>query len=125
MPALPEISQHQALRHYLRLSQQTMGMDLGSDISEGTCTMKYSPKMHEDSPRPRRDVHRGRTGHHAGLLQIYHEFRSMLCPSRAWTRSRCRAAAAHRLPTPTRAWCACTPAEAAQRDEMIDDLAPL
>jgi len=47
-PDLPEISQHQALRHYLRLSQMTLGMDLGSDIGEGTCTMKYSPKMHEE-----------------------------------------------------------------------------
>jgi len=47
-PDLPEISQHQALRHYLRLSQMTLGMDLGSDISEGTCTMKYSPKLHEE-----------------------------------------------------------------------------
>ena len=26
-------------------------MDLGSDISEGTCTMKYSPKMHEEMVR--------------------------------------------------------------------------
>jgi glycine dehydrogenase subunit 2 len=50
-PDLPEISQHQALRHYLRLSQMTLGMDLGSDISEGTCTMKYSPKMHEELVR--------------------------------------------------------------------------
>jgi glycine dehydrogenase subunit 2 len=48
VPELPEISQHQALRHYLRLSQMTLGMDLGSDISEGTCTMKYSPKLHEE-----------------------------------------------------------------------------
>ena len=50
-PELPEISQHQALRHYLRLSQMTLGMDLGSDISEGTCTMKYSPKAHEELVR--------------------------------------------------------------------------
>jgi glycine dehydrogenase subunit 2 len=50
-PALPEISQYQALRHYLRLSQMTLGMDLGGDISEGTCTMKYSPKMHEEIVR--------------------------------------------------------------------------
>jgi len=47
-PDLPELSQHQTLRHYLRLSQMVLGMDLGSDISEGTCTMKYSPKMHEE-----------------------------------------------------------------------------
>ena len=50
-PALPELSQHQVLRHYLRLSQETLGMDLGSDIGEGTCTMKYSPKVHEELVR--------------------------------------------------------------------------
>lgn len=44
---LPEISQYHVLQHYLRLSQETMGMDLGADIGEGTCTMKYSPKMHD------------------------------------------------------------------------------
>ena len=47
-PDLPEMAQYQVLRHYLRYSQMTLGMDLGSDISEGTCTMKYSPKMHEE-----------------------------------------------------------------------------
>ena len=58
-PDLPELSQHQVLRHYLRYSQMTLGMDLGSDISEGTCTMKYSPKMHEELIRGHRaaDVH--------------------------------------------------------------------
>ena len=44
---LPELSQYHVLQHYLRLSQETMGMDLGPDIGEGTCTMKYSPKMHD------------------------------------------------------------------------------
>lgn len=44
---LPEVSQYHVLQHYLRLSQMTMGMDLGADIGEGTCTMKYSPKMHD------------------------------------------------------------------------------
>ncbi|HZK01431.1 MAG TPA: hypothetical protein VFC96_01050, partial [Anaerovoracaceae bacterium] len=44
---LPEVSQYHVLQHYLRLSQMTLGMDLGADIGEGTCTMKYSPKMHD------------------------------------------------------------------------------
>jgi len=58
-PDLPEVAQHQVLRHYLRYSQMTLGMDLGSDISEGTCTMKYSPKMHEELVRYHRcaDLH--------------------------------------------------------------------
>ena len=47
LPRLPELAQPQVLRHYLRLSQQTLGMETGPDISEGTTTMKYSPKLHE------------------------------------------------------------------------------
>ena len=40
-PALPELSEPEVQRHYLRLSQETQGM---MDISLfGTCTMKYHP----------------------------------------------------------------------------------
>ncbi|RME82893.1 MAG: glycine dehydrogenase subunit 2, partial [Caldilineae bacterium] len=46
-PALPELAQPQVLRHYLRLSQETLGADLIVDAGQGTCTMKYSPKVHE------------------------------------------------------------------------------
>ncbi len=46
-PALPELGQMQVLRHYLRLSQETLGTDLTVDLGQGTCTMKYSPKIHE------------------------------------------------------------------------------
>ncbi len=46
-PRLPELSQMQVLRHYLHLSQETMGTDVTIDIGLGTCTMKYSPKVHE------------------------------------------------------------------------------
>ncbi len=46
-PALPEVNQIRVLRHFLRLSQETMGCDMTVDISEGTCTMKYSPKVQE------------------------------------------------------------------------------
>jgi len=46
-PALPEISQMRVLKHYLRLSQQCLGADLNVDIGQGTCTMKYSPKINE------------------------------------------------------------------------------
>ena len=50
-PKLPEISQMQLLRHYLRLSQETIGADINIDIGLGTCTMKYSPKVHEEIVR--------------------------------------------------------------------------
>ena len=46
-PALPQMGQLQVLRHYLRLSQENLGMDLNIDVGQGTCTMKYSPKVND------------------------------------------------------------------------------
>jgi len=46
-PGLPEIGQMRVLKHYLRLSQENLGVDLNVDIGQGTCTMKYSPKVNE------------------------------------------------------------------------------
>ncbi|MFC1513790.1 aminomethyl-transferring glycine dehydrogenase subunit GcvPB [candidate division KSB1 bacterium] len=47
LPGLPELSQMQVLKHYLRLSQENLGADLNVDIGQGTCTMKYNPKINE------------------------------------------------------------------------------
>ncbi|MFD0694512.1 aminomethyl-transferring glycine dehydrogenase subunit GcvPB [Paenibacillus sp. GCM10027628] len=46
-PKLPEIGQAKVLRHYLRLSQETMGSDFNVEIGQGTCTMKYIPRINE------------------------------------------------------------------------------
>mgnify|MGYP000859088753 FL=1 len=46
-PALPEVSQMRVLKHYLHLSQGTLGADFNVDVGQGTCTMKYSPKVNE------------------------------------------------------------------------------
>lgn len=46
-PALPEMAQMRVVRHYLRLSQENLGADFNVDIGQGTCTMKYSPKINE------------------------------------------------------------------------------
>lgn len=46
-PALPELGQMQVLKHFLRLSQENLGADHNVDIGQGTCTMKYSPKVNE------------------------------------------------------------------------------
>ena len=46
-PALPEMSQSQVLRHFIRLSQMCLGADVTPDMSAGTCTMKYNPKVNE------------------------------------------------------------------------------
>jgi glycine dehydrogenase subunit 2 len=45
--ALPELPQLHVVRHYLRLSQETLGVDLNVDVGQGTCTMKYSPKVND------------------------------------------------------------------------------
>lgn len=50
-PALPELSQNRVLRHYLRLSQENLGADMNVDIGQGTCTMKYNPKVNEHLAR--------------------------------------------------------------------------
>jgi glycine dehydrogenase subunit 2 len=47
LPRLPELSQPQVLRHYVRLSQENLGTDLNVDVGQGTCTMKYSPKIND------------------------------------------------------------------------------
>jgi glycine dehydrogenase subunit 2 len=44
-PALPELSEFEAQRHYLHLSQATLGM-VGVSLF-GTCTMKYNPRLGE------------------------------------------------------------------------------
>lgn len=44
-PALPELSEPDILRHYLHLSQETLGM-MGISLF-GTCTMKYNPRLNE------------------------------------------------------------------------------
>ncbi len=50
-PALPELSQIHVVRHYARLSQENLGVDLNIDIGQGTCTMKYSPKVNDQLAR--------------------------------------------------------------------------
>ena len=42
-PALPELSEPEVQRHYLHLSQETLGM-MGISLF-GTCTMKYNPRV--------------------------------------------------------------------------------
>lgn len=44
---LPEVSQSRVLRHFTRLSQETLGADVNVEIGQGTCTVKYSPKVNE------------------------------------------------------------------------------
>ncbi|MEK5394846.1 aminomethyl-transferring glycine dehydrogenase subunit GcvPB [Paenibacillus nitricinens] len=75
-PALPEIGQAKVLRHYLRLSQETLGSDFNVEIGQGTCTMKYIPRINEMLIRtpnlmelhPLQDA-----GSVQGILEIYYK----------------------------------------------------
>lgn len=81
-PLLPQVSQPQVLRHYIRLSQETLGADVNVDIGEGTCTMKYSPKVNEQLAR-----HPKLTELHPlqdedtvqGVLEIMYRFGKIVC----------------------------------------------
>jgi glycine dehydrogenase subunit 2 len=80
-PRLPEISQSRVLRHYIRLSQETLGTDLNVDVGQGTCTMKYSPKINEQLARmpeiteihPLQDQETIQ-----GILKVMYDFKHML-----------------------------------------------
>lgn len=77
---LPELSQSRVLRHYARLAQQTLGADVNIEIGQGTCTVKYSPKINDQLARdvcelhPLQDVDTVQ-----GMLQIFHETEQYLC----------------------------------------------
>jgi len=47
---LPELSELEAVRHFVRLSQLNHGVDTGF-YPLGSCTMKYNPKVNEDAAR--------------------------------------------------------------------------
>jgi glycine dehydrogenase subunit 2 len=80
-PELPELSEPEVVRHYIRLSQETYGVDSGIHM-HGTCTMKYNPKLNEyiaRSPKvadlhPLQDIETVQ-----GALQIMYEFQKWLC----------------------------------------------
>ncbi len=45
-PKLPELSEVEVVRHFIRLSQMNYGVDLGL-YPLGSCTMKYNPKIND------------------------------------------------------------------------------
>jgi len=80
-PNLPELSQPAVLRHYLRLSQENLGADLNIDVGQGTCTMKYSPKVNEQLARTPKivDLHPLQDEETVqGILEILYRFEGML-----------------------------------------------
>lgn len=79
-PLLPELSQPEARKHFLRLSHETMGAAVGVDIGQGTATMKYSPVAHDRLAERIADVHPLQPAETVqGVLQIMHRFERVLC----------------------------------------------
>ena len=77
---LPEISQNRVLRHYLRLSQQVLGADVNIEIGQGTCTMKYSPKVNEQLARGVQELHPLQDPSTVqGMLEIYYQTDRYMC----------------------------------------------
>jgi glycine dehydrogenase subunit 2 len=79
-PELPEVSQKHVLQHWVHLSQETMGSNISNDISEGTCTMKYNPRINEALSgnagfaeiHPDQDIDTVQ-----GILEIYYKFQNV------------------------------------------------
>jgi len=79
-PALPEVSELTALRHFTHLSGRTMGVET-TFYPLGSCTMKYNPKINEfgaalagfahlHPDQPERDMQ--------GFLEAYYEVQDIL-----------------------------------------------
>lgn len=49
-PALPEVSENEVMRHFVRMSTKNHHVDRGF-YPLGSCTMKYNPKINEDMAR--------------------------------------------------------------------------
>ncbi len=81
-PALPELSQNRVLRHYLRLSQENLGADMNVDVGQGTCTMKYNPKINEQLARDARmsELHPLQDESTVqGILHVMHQMEQVIC----------------------------------------------
>jgi glycine dehydrogenase subunit 2 len=47
---MPEVSENEVIRHFTKLSQLNHGVDIGF-YPLGSCTMKYNPKVNEETAR--------------------------------------------------------------------------
>ena len=81
-PPLPQLSEPEVMRHFIRLSQETFGVDSGINVGLGTCTMKYSPRVNEalaKSPKLT-DMHPLQDERNVqGVLELMFKFQEMLC----------------------------------------------
>jgi len=79
-PALPEVDEPTAVRHYTNMSNNNFGVDTGF-YPLGSCTMKYNPKINEEmaSLPAMTALHPLQPAVTAqGALELYHTLQSML-----------------------------------------------
>ena len=80
-PALPEVSELDAVRHFTRLSQKNFSID-GQFYPLGSCTMKYNPRINEKVAampgfarcHPLQDA-----ADTQGILGVFHDLQEVLC----------------------------------------------
>lgn len=127
-PVLPQVAQPQLLRHFYRLSQETLGNDVSVDFGLGTCTMKYSPKVNEHLVRmPEvQDLHPAQHEDTVqGILEILWRLEQMLCAISGLDRFTLQppsgSAAVYTNASIVRAYHA-SRGEGAQRDEIISSV---
>jgi glycine dehydrogenase subunit 2 len=81
VPALPGLSEPEAVRHYTRLSRQNYAIDLGP-FPLGSCTMKHNPRLNEKVARfpGFADVHPLQPQQTIeGALEVINQLASLLC----------------------------------------------
>jgi len=79
-PKLPEVSELDVVRHYTNVSQKNFGVESGF-YPLGSCTMKYNPKINEETAGLAgfTNIHPLQpTSTLQGVLKIYHETATML-----------------------------------------------
>ena len=80
-PPLPELSEPEIVRHYVRLSQMNFAIDLGM-YPLGSCTMKYNPKISQRIARNQKiaNLHPYQEQSTVqGTLELLYELEGMLC----------------------------------------------
>jgi glycine dehydrogenase subunit 2 len=127
-PALPEISQVEVLRHYLRLSQENLGAGLIPDFGMATSTVKYNPPIHEALVRNPKlsELHPLQAEETVqGILEIMYRLEQFLTEisgmDRVSLQPRAGSQAIYANAAMIRAWHA-KRGEGAQRDEIISTI---
>ena len=78
-PALPEISEVDAVRHFTALSRRNHGVDNGF-YPLGSCTMKYNPRMNETAAALFADLHPLTPAEDCqGALRLMRDLQAALC----------------------------------------------